>query len=104
MSGPPGEGRDEDRAGCRRPQPAGSRPAARSGVLDREDLDLEDALFADEDAAGLERGVPGDAVVLAADGDRAVEADALVAERVLRGALEREWDGDRLRHVLDGQV
>src|SRR5437660_914786 len=83
MCGPPGEGRDEDRAGCRRPQRVSGSPAGRSGVLDRGDLELEDDLVADQDAAGLQRGVPGDAVVLAADGDRAVEADALVAERVL---------------------
>src|SRR4051794_21743242 len=121
MSGPPGEGGGEGRGRGRPPQPAGGgrpggqgalppaatgrrQPAGWSGVLDRGDLELEDDLVADQDAAGLERGVPGDAVVLAADGDRAVEADALVAERVLRGALERERDGDRLRHVLDGQV
>jgi hypothetical protein len=34
-----------------------------SGVLDRGDLEVEDDLVADQDAAGLERGVPGDAVV-----------------------------------------
>src|SRR3954468_4381455 len=39
-----------------------------SGVLDRRDLELQDDLVADQDAAGLQRGVPGDAVVLAADG------------------------------------
>src|SRR3954454_16896745 len=104
MSGPPGEGQDEDRAGCRGAQRRGGRPAGRSGVPDRGDLELEDDLVADQDAAGLERGVPGDAVVLAADGDRAVEADALVAERVLRGALELERPRYPVRHVLDGQV
>src|SRR4051795_6249047 len=75
-----------------------------SGVLDGGDLELQDDLVADQDAAGLERSVPGDAVVLAADGDRAVEADPLVAVRVLRGALELEGHRDPVRHVLDGQV
>src|SRR5512146_884931 len=55
----------------------------RSGVLDRGDLELQGHLVADQDAAGLERGVPGDAVVLAVDGDRALEPDPQVAERVL---------------------
>src|SRR3954451_15013315 len=75
-----------------------------SGVLDGRDLELQDDLVADQDAAGLQRGVPGDAVVLAADGHRALEADPLVAVRVLRGAFELERDGDPVGHVLDGQV
>ena len=40
-----------------------------SGVLDRGDFELQDDLLADQDATGLQRGVPGDAVVLAVDGD-----------------------------------
>src|SRR5215212_4537502 len=101
MSGPPGVGAGWGSGGL---PPAGGSPAGWSGVLDRGDLELEDDLVADEDAAGLERGVPGDAVVLAADRDRALEADALVAERVLSGALELEGHRDPVRHVLDGQV
>src|SRR5688572_4305870 len=58
---------------------SGQKP---SGLLDRGNLELEDDLVADEHAAGLERGVPGDAVVGAADVDRTLEPDALVAERV----------------------
>src|SRR5659263_756025 len=69
----------------RAPGAAGARPAGPggklgvrvigwSGVLDRGDLELEDDLVADDHTAGLQRGVPGDPVVLAADGDRAFEA------------------------------
>src|SRR5262245_17486665 len=53
-----------------------------SGVADRGDVELELDLLGDEDAAGLERGVPGQAPVLAVDGRAALEADAQVAERV----------------------
>src|SRR5205823_9926563 len=82
------------------------RGASRSvtGGLDRGDLELQGHLVADQDAAGLERGVPGDAVVLAVDGDRALEADPQVAERVLGRALEAERDRDRVGHALDGEV
>src|SRR6202012_5077902 len=59
----------------------------RSGVLDQGELELEGDLVADQDAAGLQGRVPGDAVVLAVDGDRAPEADPQVAERVLGRAL-----------------
>jgi len=38
-------------------------------LLDRGDLELQGDFVADQDAAGLQRGVPGDAVVLAVDGD-----------------------------------
>src|SRR3954447_19722069 len=78
--------------------------AGESGVLDRRDLELQDDLVADQDAASLQGGVPGDAVVLAADRDRALEAHAEVAERVGGGALELEGDGDRVGDALDGQV
>src|SRR5439155_21576857 len=80
------------------------REGSGSSVLDRGDLELQRDLVADQDAAALERGVPGDAVVLAVDRDRALEADALVAERVLGRAFELERDRDRVGHALDGQV
>src|SRR6266567_9449210 len=87
--------------GCR---PWGGTADGGSGVLDRGDLELEGDLVADQDAAALERGVPGDPVVLAVDRHRALEPDPLVAERVLRSALELERDRDRVGHALDGQV
>src|SRR5215210_1690226 len=89
-----------------RPSPEGlAGPAAGgSGVLDRRDLELQDDLVADQNAAGLQRGVPGDAVVLAAYRHRALEAQPHVAERVGRGALELERDGDRVGDAPDRQV
>src|SRR5690606_31629061 len=84
---------------------AGARPRRCSaGVADRRDVEGQGDLLADQHAAGLERGVPGDAPVLAVDDDLAGDADALVAERVGRRALELEVDGDGLRGALDGQV
>ena len=68
----------------------------RSGGLDRGDLELEGDFVADQDAAGLERGVPGDAVVLAVDDRGALEPDPQVAERVSGRALELERDRDRV--------
>src|SRR6476646_5629852 len=43
-------------------------------LLEGRDLELEDDLLADEDAAGLEGGVPADAPVLAVDGHVALQA------------------------------
>ncbi len=76
----------------------------RSGGLDRGDLELECDFVTDQDAAGLERGVPGDAVVLPVDDRRALEADAQVAERVGGRTLELERDRDRVGDAPDGQV
>ena len=76
----------------------------RSGGADRRDVELELDLLGDEDAAGLERGVPGQAPVLAVDGGATLEADAQVAERVLGGTGLLEDDRDGLGDVLDGQV
>src|SRR3546814_13950691 len=75
-----------------------------SGVLDGRDVELELDLLGDEHATGLERGVPGEAPVLAVDGDLALEAHADVAERVLGGAGELEGNRDGLGDTLDGQV
>ena len=74
------------------------------GGADGGDLELEDDLLADEDAAGFERGVPVDAPVLAVDRGGALEADALVAVGIDGGAGVLEVDGDRLGDALDGQV
>ena len=52
------------------------RGEAGSGVADRRDVELELDLVGDQHAAGLERGVPGHAPVLAVDGGAALEADA----------------------------
>src|SRR4051794_29900003 len=79
-------------------------PEKGSGGLDRRDLELQGDLVADQDAAGLERGVPGDAPVLAVDDQRTLEADALVAERVDRRALEGEVHGHRAADALDREV
>src|SRR5918995_304806 len=62
------------------------------------DVERDLDLFADEDAAGLEGGVPVEAVVLAVEGRRRGEADDLRAEG--RGAtasllgVERELAGE----------
>src|SRR3954470_14939745 len=71
-----------------------------SGVLNGRDLEVQDDLVADPDPPGLERRAPGEARVLAADGRRALEADAGVAERVGGRALELERDGDRVGDAL----
>src|SRR5690349_11607731 len=81
-----------------------ARGRARSGVADRRDVELELDLLGDEDAAGLERGVPGEAPVLAVDAGAALEADAQVAERVAGRAGRLEGDRDRLGLPLDGQL
>ena len=76
-----------------------------SGGLDRGDLELEGDLVADQHAAGLERGVPVDAVVLAVDRRREPSKPTrwLPNGSVAR-ALELEGDADRLGDALDGQV
>src|SRR4051812_12757165 len=75
-----------------------------SGLLDGRDVELEADLVGDEHAAGLERGVEGDAPVLAVDRGGALEAGADVAERVLGEAGELEGHGDRLGGVADREV
>src|SRR4051794_2058138 len=73
-------------------------------LLDGGDLELEDDLLADEDAAGLEGGVPADAPVLAVDRHVALEAHAAVAPRVDGGSGVLEVEGDRLGDALDAQI
>src|SRR3954447_21370886 len=101
---PRGAGRTAARPPLRERWTGRMRFGAASGGLDGRDLELERDLLAHQHAAGLQRGVPGDAPVLAVDGDAALEADPVVAERVLGGALELQRDGHGLRDVLDGQV
>src|SRR3954463_4403214 len=76
----------------------------RSGDLDRRDVELHLDPVADQHAAGVQHGVPGQRPVAALDGQRALEADPGVAERVQRRAGEREVHRDRLGDVLDGEV
>ena len=80
------------------------RAAARGQALDGRDVERDLDLVADEDAAGLERGVPGQAVVLARDLERGLEAGARVAERVGRGAGELGGELDVAGHAVDGEV
>src|SRR4051794_32351146 len=86
-----GPGREARQGGC-------------SGVADRPDVELEFDLVGDEDAAGLERGVPGQAPVLAVQRGAALEADAQVAEGVARRAGGLEDDREGLGLALDRQV
>ncbi|GAA3082170.1 hypothetical protein GCM10020254_28190 [Streptomyces goshikiensis] len=79
----------------------GPRP---SGLLDRRDVEGQLHLVADHHAAGLQRGVPGQAPVGAQDLGGALEADALVAVDVGGGAVEFQVDGERPRDALDRQV
>src|SRR3954452_25069176 len=75
----------------RRRRPGADGTAAgkdgRSDGLDRGDLELENGLVADEHAAGLQRGVAGDVVVLAADRHLAFESDPQVGEWVAGGTV-----------------
>ncbi len=71
--------------------------------LDGGDLDLQDDLVGDHDA-GVQRGLPVDAEVLAVDGARGGQADALQVVGVDVGALELDVEIDGLGDALDGQV
>ena len=79
-------------------------PGARS-ALDGRHVERDGDLVADEDAAGLEGRVPGQAEVLAGDRDGGLEAGTRVAERVDRGAVELgvELDGLRSRRGSSGR-
>ena len=69
-------------------------------------LDIEGELdgVAHEDAAGLKRGVPGEAEVLAADLGLGLEADLRVAPRILAHADELEGHGDLLGDAVDAEI
>src|SRR3954449_4339756 len=68
------------------------------------DVELELDLLADEDAALVEREVPGQVPVATVDRRLALEADAEAAPRVHRGAGELPVDGDRVGLAVDGEV
>src|SRR4051812_8654189 len=75
-----------------------------SGVLDRRDVEVQLDLVGDQDAAGLQRGVPGEAPLGTQDLRLALEADALVAEGVLGRTVELQVDAERLGGAEDRQV
>src|SRR5205807_9106562 len=60
--------------------------------------------LADEDAAGLERHVPGEPEVMAVDLSGGAEADAHVAERGGGATVEVDLEGDGLGRGVHGQV
>src|SRR5437016_2299767 len=60
--------------------------------------------LADEDAAGLERHVPGEPEVLAVDLSGGAEADAHVAERGGAATVEVDLEGDGLGRAVHGQI
>src|SRR4051812_1477922 len=68
------------------------------------ELEGDGDVFAQEHAAGLERGVVGEAEVLAVDLGLRGRAGLVVAVRVLAEAAEVELERDRLGDALDGQV
>lgn len=67
-------------------------------------LDLDLDLLADQDAAGLQRLVPGQAELLAVDLGRDREAPDVLAPRVGAGAAVLDGELDRLGDVADGEV
>src|SRR6478735_8938189 len=89
---------------CGRSATASPERNVLASLGDGGDVELELDLVRHQQAAGLERGVPGQAPVLAVEDGLALEADAEVAERVAGGAVLLELDRDRLGDVLDGQV
>src|SRR6266478_813787 len=60
--------------------------------------------LADEDAAGLQGDVPGEAEVFAVDLGGRAEADALVAHRGSAAAVEVDLESDGLGRAVHGQV
>src|SRR5438067_11568138 len=83
------------------PSPAGSRRALLAYELD---VELDGDVLADEEPAGLEGGVPGEAEVLAVDGGGGREPGAGAAPRIGRDAVELDVEGHRLGHAVDGEV
>src|SRR3954469_22254552 len=66
--------------------------------------EVDGHLVADEDLAAVERDVEVHAPVLAVDHGGGLEADALVAPRVLAGTEVLDLELDRLGDALDRQL
>src|SRR4051812_23760770 len=84
----------ESRTRAREGLAISDRRSAISGCLHRE-ADLH--VVADKESAGLERGIPVQAVVLPVDRDLALEGDLLVAPRIFSRAEVRHRQDDVLR-------
>src|SRR5918993_1564485 len=75
-----------------------------SGLLGELHVERQLDLLGDEDATGLEGGVPGQAPVGAVDLAVGLEGGLLVAPRVGGDTVELDLEGDRLGDPLDGEV
>src|SRR5437764_11060998 len=76
------------------------------GVAGRDGLDgqFDAGRLADEESAGFEGHVPGEAEVLAIDLGGGAEADALVAHGGGAATVEVDLQGDGLGDAVHGQV
>src|SRR5947208_11996480 len=72
--------------------------------LEHLDFECNFDVFAHEQAAGLERDVPGQAPVLAVDGRVRAETGVNAAHWILRLTGVDDVQGDRPRHVSDRQL
>src|SRR5918993_43851 len=75
-----------------------------SGLLGELHVERQLDLLGDEDATGLEGGVPGQVPVGAVDLAVGLEGGLLVAPRVGGDTVELDLEGDRLGDPLDGEV
>src|SRR5690606_8596608 len=94
---------DDSGGGCRgiRPRSGG---CGRSGLQRTLQVERDGDVLADEHAAGLEGGVPGEAEVLPVDDGLRRRTGLVVAPRVGAEAAELEVEGDRLGHPVNGEV
>src|SRR5207302_8398441 len=76
------------------------RLAGRDGL----DGQFDTGRLADEESAGFETDVPGEAEVLAVDLGGRAEADALVAHRGAAATVEVDLQGDGPGRAVHGQV
>src|SRR5438309_7615594 len=77
-----------------------------SGLAGRDGLDsqFDTGRLADEESAGFETDVPGEAEVLAVDLGGRAEADALVAHRGGTATVELDLERDGLGGAVHGQI